>query len=79
MALSDAHHDTSVSLHGRDEQQHPYTDAYRPHSPHPRYVLLADNTVENYTSTDTWTPGLYDYQTAGANTLFFTFIDPTDM
>ena len=43
------------------------------------YCLLADNTVENYTSTDTWTPALFDYQTAGANTLFFTFIDPTDM
>ena len=43
------------------------------------YVLIADDTVKNYTSTDTWQPELYDYQINGANLLWLTFINPESM
>lgn len=40
------------------------------------YCLVADDTVVNYTSTDTWTPKLYPYQESGGNVYFLTFINP---
>eukprot|EP00756_Hemistasia_phaeocysticola_P065633 Hpha_TRINITY_DN8687_c0_g1::TRINITY_DN8687_c0_g1_i1::g.168872::m.168872/K01183/E3.2.1.14; chitinase len=40
------------------------------------YCLVADDTVANYTSTDTWTPKLYPYQEDGGNVYFLTFINP---
>ena len=43
------------------------------------YILLADNTVPGYGPESDWDPKLYPYQQKGANVLFFTFIDPTDM
>ena len=43
------------------------------------YLLLADETVPGYTSNDDWTPALNDYQTTGANVLFFSFINPGTM
>lgn len=43
------------------------------------YLLLADDTVAGYTSTDNWQPALNDYQVTGANVLFFTFIHPGTM
>ena len=44
------------------------------------YIILADDTVENYTTdSDQWEPRLFDYQQTGANVLFFTFINPDGM
>jgi hypothetical protein len=44
------------------------------------YLLLADDTVENYTSTDAWEPELYQYQKDGAaNVFYLTFINPSNM
>jgi len=43
------------------------------------YCLLADDSVTGYTSSDNWQPALYDYQTTGANVLWFTFINPQNM
>jgi hypothetical protein len=43
------------------------------------YLLLADDTVPNYTSTNYWKPSLYQYQKSGANVLYFTFINPTNL
>ena len=43
------------------------------------YVLIADDTVTNYTSTDNWQPELYDYEIKGTNVLWFTFINPEKM
>ena len=43
------------------------------------YCLIADDTVPNYTSNDTWTPNLYDYQINGANVIFLTFVNPEQM
>jgi len=44
------------------------------------YILLADDTEDGYHSDDSdWEPLLYPYQQAGANVLFFTFINPATM
>eukprot|EP00948_MAST-09A_sp_MAST-9A-sp1_P002488 g2488.t1 len=43
------------------------------------YLLLADDTVANYTSDSQWQPVLFDYQKSGANVLYFTFINPSNM
>jgi hypothetical protein len=43
------------------------------------YVLIADDTVSGYTSTDSWQPALYDYQLHGANVLWLTFLNPNTM
>ena len=44
------------------------------------YLLLADDTVANYTSSDEWEPKLYDYQAnGGLNVAYFTFINPATM
>ena len=43
------------------------------------YLLLSDDTVVNYTSTSIWKPKLHAYQKQGANVLYLTFINPTNM
>lgn len=44
------------------------------------YILLADDTEPGYhTDNAAWTPLLHPYQQAGANVLFFTFINPATM
>jgi len=43
------------------------------------YVLIADDTYPGHTSSDEWQPLLHPYQQAGADALFLTFINPTDM
>ena len=43
------------------------------------YLLLADDTVANYTSSSVWSPELYQYQESGANVVYLTFINPTNM
>jgi hypothetical protein len=43
------------------------------------YSLIADDTVQGYTSTDNWQPNLYDYQLNGTNVLWLTFINPNLM
>ena len=43
------------------------------------YLLLSDDTVPNYTSTDVWSPSLYPYQQSGVNVVYLTFINPTYM
>ena len=43
------------------------------------YILLADDTVEGFTTDSDWNPKLFDYQQNGANVLFFTFINPETM
>lgn len=42
------------------------------------YILLADDTTP-YDSNKKWQPLLHPYQQQGTNTLFFTFINPSDM
>mmetsp|Transcript_10682 Transcript_10682/g.23544 ORF Transcript_10682/g.23544 Transcript_10682/m.23544 type:complete len:307 (-) Transcript_10682:68-988(-) len=42
------------------------------------YVLLADDTVANYTSTDDWTPALPTYM-ADVNVLWLAFVNPSLM
>merc|ERR1712121_568753 len=43
------------------------------------YILLADNTEDDFHDDADWEPLLYSYQQDGANVLFFTFIDPSTM
>merc|ERR1712180_477689 len=43
------------------------------------YILLADNTEDDFHDDADWEPLLYPYQQDGANVLFFTFIDPSTM
>eukprot|EP00095_Tigriopus_kingsejongensis_P000832 snap_masked-scaffold63_size435493-processed-gene-3.3 protein:Tk00832 transcript:snap_masked-scaffold63_size435493-processed-gene-3.3-mRNA-1 annotation:"GA22559" len=44
------------------------------------YLALADESAEGDFGTDSvWEPRLYEYQQTGANVLFFTFINPSDM
>jgi len=43
------------------------------------YCLLADDTVQGYTSNDNWQPALPDWLQTGSNVIFFTFINPKDM
>jgi len=43
------------------------------------YILLADNTEDEFHDDADWEPLLYPYQQTGANVLFFTFIDPSTM
>ena len=44
------------------------------------YILLADDDEEGFESNSaSWTPQLYDWQQAGSNVLFFTFIHPDTM
>jgi len=43
------------------------------------YCLLADDTVQGYTSSDSWQPHLYEYQIQGTNVLWLTFINPQTM
>jgi len=43
------------------------------------YLLLADDTIANYTSNDNWTPAIPDYLQKGSNVVFFTFINPESM
>jgi len=43
------------------------------------YILVADDTVVNYTSKDNWQPVLPAYLKDGANVLFFSFINPDGM
>jgi len=43
------------------------------------YILLADNTEDEFHDDADWEPLLYPYQQTGANVLFFTFIDPATM
>ena len=43
------------------------------------YIILADDTVEGFTTDSDWNPKLFDYQQTGANVLFFTFINPETM
>jgi len=43
------------------------------------YILLADDTEDNFHTDAEWEPKLYPYQQSGANVLFFTFINPETM
>merc|ERR1719484_500714 len=43
------------------------------------YILLADDTEDGFHTDDEWEPLLHVYQRIGANVLFFTFINPTEM
>merc|ERR1719430_2474955 len=43
------------------------------------YILLADNTEDDFHDDADWEPLLYPYQQDGANVLFFTFINPETM
>eukprot|EP01064_Diplonema_japonicum_P031157 TRINITY_DN5489_c1_g1_i1.p1 TRINITY_DN5489_c1_g1~~TRINITY_DN5489_c1_g1_i1.p1 ORF type:complete len:316 (+),score=89.32 TRINITY_DN5489_c1_g1_i1:64-1011(+) len=43
------------------------------------YCLIADDTVQNYTSKDNWQPHMYPYQANGSNVLWLTFINPKMM
>jgi len=43
------------------------------------YILLADDTEDGFHTDSDWNPQLYEYQQAGANVLFFTFINPATM
>merc|ERR1719290_292216 len=43
------------------------------------YILLADDTEDDFHDDADWEPLLYPYQQEGANVLFFTFIDPSTM
>ena len=40
------------------------------------YMLIADDSYPNYTSTDNWQPALYPYQQTGANVIWLTFVNP---
>eukprot|EP01084_Bolivina_argentea_P053696 98537_1 len=43
------------------------------------YCLIADDTVQGYTSKDNWQPQLFDFQINGTNVIWLTFINPIDM
>jgi hypothetical protein len=43
------------------------------------YVLLADDSEDNFHTDADWQPKLLPYQQQGANVLFFTFISPESM
>jgi len=43
------------------------------------YILLADDTEDDFHDDADWEPLLYPYQQEGANVLFFTFINPETM
>jgi len=70
---------------GGDESLQNLTYYTRPRRGLPRfvmgmYILLADDTEPGYhTDNAAWTPLLHPYQQAGANVLFFTFINPATM
>jgi len=43
------------------------------------YILLADDSEDGFHTDSDWSPLLHEYQQAGANVLFFTFINPATM
>ena len=43
------------------------------------YIILADDTVEGFTTDSDWNPKLFDYQQSGSNVLFFTFMIDLDI